>query len=106
MTKPQNGQILSFEPTVQNWTLIQPKSKANTSAKPKVKEATKRLILIKSKLANFSALRVRNSINKAFEEASVKRLIINTISKTLGENLVITTTSVFSAAFLAEKQLV
>ena len=106
MTRPQNGQILSSEPTVQNWTLVQPKAKANTSAKPKVKEATKRLILIGSKLANFSALRVRNSINKAFEEAGVKGLVVNTISKTLGENLVITTTSAFSAAFLAEKQLV
>jgi len=64
------------------------------------------LILIKAELANFSALRLRNSINKAFEEAGVKGPVVNIISKTLGENLVITTTSAFLAAFLAEKQLV
>jgi len=64
------------------------------------------LILIKAELANFSALRLRNSINKAFEEAGVKGPVVNTISKTLGENLVIITTSAFLAAFLAEKQLV
>ena len=46
VTQPQTSQSSLSNPTVQNWTLVQPKSKAKTSAKPK--EATKRLILIKA----------------------------------------------------------
>ena len=78
--------------------------KGQASTKPKTQEPTKRLILIKAELVDFSALRLRNTINKAFEEAGVKGPVVNTISKTLGENLVITTTIVYSAAFLVEKQ--
>jgi len=77
---------------------------AKASTKPKTQEPIKRFILIKAELVDFSALRLRNAINKAFEEAGVKKPVVNIISKTLGENLVITTTTVYSIAFLIEKQ--
>jgi len=110
VNQPQTSQTFSSDPTVQNWTLVEPRNKANSNAKanskPKSQEPTKRLILIKAELVDFSALRLRNTINKAFEEAGVKGPVVNTITKTLGNNLVITTTSVYLAVFLLEKQAI
>jgi hypothetical protein len=86
----------------QEWTLVKPK------AKPKPERTGKphRLILVRSVAIppEFSSLTLRNAFNKAFEEKGVKGPVINTVTKSLGHNLVVSTTSQFSADYLLENQ--
>ena len=69
---------------------------------------SKRLILIRSARISidFSPLALRNAFNKAFLDKGVKDLVVATVSRSLGQNIVVTTTSLFSADFLLEKQLI
>jgi hypothetical protein len=90
----------------QEWTLVnktKPPKKDNTS---KIQHKANRLILIKSPTSSkdFSPLAIRNAFNKAFSDKGVKGPVVATVSKTLGHNVVVTTTSTFSAQFLLEKQ--
>jgi predicted flavoprotein YhiN len=83
-----------------------------TTSKPKKdttpKANTRRLILIKSKVAgaldSFSPFATRNALNKAFTEKGVKGPVVATVSKTLQNNIVITTVPQFSAQYLLENQ--
>ena len=52
----------------------------------------------------FSSLVLRNAFNKAFIDKGVKGPVVATVSKTLGQNIVVTTTDSFSADFLLEKR--
>ena len=67
-----------------------------------------RLILIKSPGArvspNFSPLLLRNAFNKAFSDKGIKGPVVASIAKSTNQNLVVTTTDAFSAAFLLEKR--
>ena len=92
----------------QDWTLVTTKTKTPKTDFPvtKTKRPT-RLILVKSptgQATTFSPLAIRNAFNKAFTDKGVKGPVIATVSKSLGQNLVITTTSSFSADYLLEKQ--
>jgi hypothetical protein len=88
----------------QEWTLVKPKAKKpeRTNSKPN------RLILVRSAATplDFSSLALRNAFNKAFADKGVKGPVVNTITKSLGQNLVVSTTSQFSADFLLEKQAI
>jgi hypothetical protein len=89
----------------QEWTLVKPKTKplkAGKTTKPN------RLILVRSIATppDFSPLALRNAFNKAFADKGVKGPVINTVTKSLGQNLVISTTSQFSADYLLEKQAI
>jgi hypothetical protein len=53
---------------------------------------------------DFSSLALRNAFNKAFEEKGVKGPVVNTVTKSLGHNLVVSTSSQFSADYLLENQ--
>jgi hypothetical protein len=88
------------------WTLVEKKNKAQ-APKPAKPASQNRLILIKSVTStnsDFSPLATRNALNKAFSDKGIKEPVIATVSKTLGQNLVVTTTSAFTADFLLEKQ--
>ena len=92
----------------QDWTIVEKKNKAQ-ALKPAKQAAQNRLILVKSissTNADFSSLATRNAFNKAFSEKGIKGPVVATVSKSLGQNLVVTTTSAFSADFLLEKQAI
>jgi hypothetical protein len=93
----------------QEWTLVEKSIKApKKDPSPKNQKKPNRLILIKSPTGSnstFSPLAVRNAFNKAFSDKGVKGPVVATVSKTLSQkNIVITTTSTFSADFLLENR--
>jgi hypothetical protein len=93
----------------QEWTLVEKSVKApKKDPSPKNQKKPNRLILIKSPTrsnSTFSLLAVQNVFNKAFSEKGVKGPVVATVSKTLSQkNIVITTTSTFSADFLLENR--
>ena len=96
-------------PTTTEWTTVGRKkaSKPDTQL-PIGKNKTKQnhFILIKSLTSQtrFSSLVLRNAFNKAFIDKGVKGPVVATISKTLGQNIIVTTIDSFSADFLLEKR--
>ena len=89
----------------QEWTTVGKKNKALPS-KPSRPTAQNRLILVRtvtSTNTDFSPLATRNALNKAFSDKGIREPVVAAVTKTLGQNLVITTTSAFSADFLQEK---
>jgi hypothetical protein len=101
----QNVQNQPNQP--QEWTLVQP-AKPAKQAKLGSRENFKkrRLVLIRSMdtLENFSPFAVRNAFNAAFSNKGVKGPVVATVTKSLGQNIVVTTTSAFSAEFLLENR--
>src|SRR5260370_255114 len=55
---------------------------------------------------SFSPLASRNALNKAFAEKGIKGPVVTSVTKSLGQNLVVTSTSPFTADFLLEKQAI
>jgi hypothetical protein len=97
--------------TAQEWTIVgSKKASQDPKPKPKLKQNTSnRLILLQatsSSNTSFSPLALRNAFNKAFLAKGIKGPIVATISRTLGKNIVVTTTPEFSADFLLEKQAI
>jgi hypothetical protein len=99
--------------TSQEWTIVgQPKPTIiKPSQKPKPASKENRLILVKSSIgtsASFSPLATRNALNKAFANKGIKGPVVTSVTKsfTSGQNLVITTTSPYTADFLLEKQTI
>jgi hypothetical protein len=92
----------------QEWTVVGNKPKpAKADLLPKAKDTSKRLILIGSNTTtSFSPLAARNAINTAFANKGIKDPVVASVTKTLSNNLVVTTTSLFSASFLLEKQAI
>lgn len=98
----------------QEWTVVDTKAKQRLAqeqaqkAKEKAKEKakSKRLILIRQgPSSDFSAIRIRDSINNAFREKGVTSPVIALVTKArFSNNLVLTTTDSFSADFLIEKE--
>jgi hypothetical protein len=85
--------------TLGNWTTIK---KA-----PKKTKVQNRFILIQESETPFSVLVLRNTINKAFLDKSIKRLIISSITTTSNKkNLVITSINPFTSDFLIEKKTI
>jgi hypothetical protein len=92
-----------------DWTFVSPKSKPHKAEYPPAKpKKSNRLILVKStgQATSFSPLALRNAFNKAFADKGVKGPVVTSISKSLGQNLVVTTTSQFSAEYLLENQAI
>lgn len=93
----------------QEWTVVGSKKKDSPSPKPNKPASTRRLILVLSPIGSstsFSPLAVRNAFNKAFSDKGVIGPVVASVAKTLGQNIVVTTTSAFSANFLLEKQAI
>jgi hypothetical protein len=93
----------------QEWTLVKSKQKAKSSIElSKTKAKDLRLVLVTSSdvATKFSPLALRNAFNQAFANKGVKNPVVNTITKSMGQNLVVTTTSQFSASYLIEKQAI
>lgn len=99
----------------QEWTIVG-KQKAPAST-PKVaekptrpsKDKSNRLILIKSSTGtspNFSPLTTRNALNKAFADKGIKGPVVLSVTRSILQNLVITTASPFTAEFLLDKQAI
>jgi hypothetical protein len=82
-----------------------PKSKA---AKPVTHASKKsRLVLVRSPTGQpfqFSAFTLRNAFNRAFEDKGVQGPVVASVTKSLGQNIIITTTESFSADFLLDKR--
>ena len=88
----------------QDWTVIQ--KKTAKTPKPR-KAALNRLILVKSATGSqthFNPLAIRNAFNKAFADKGIEGPVVASVSRSLSQNIVVTTTSAFSADFLLEKQ--
>ena len=100
---PSGTTYASVASTGQEWTLVKPKTKPPT---PERTGKPHRLILVRSFAIppDFSPLALRNVFNKAFEEKGVKGPVVNMVTKSLGHNLVVSTTSQFSADYLLENQ--
>ena len=96
----------------QEWTLVDnTKSKTQKATKPRDLNSLKsrRLVLISSpseKDFAFSAIAIRNVFNKAFQEKGVLEPVVAIATKSLNQNLVITTTTSFTADFLLEKKAI
>ena len=93
----------SFSSSPYEWTTVQPKTKP----KPKAEKPAKsnRLILVQSvATTELSSLALRNAFNKAFVNKGVAGPVVATVSRTLGRNIVVSTTSQFSADYLLENQ--
>ena len=52
----------------------------------------------------FSAIVVRNAINKAFKDKGVLEPVVASVSRSLNKNLVLTTTTSFTGTYLLEKK--
>lgn len=91
----------------QEWTLVS-KDKSPKKDTQKNQLKSNRLILIKSPNStdDFSPLAIRNAFNKAFLDKGVKGPVVATVSKTLGQNIVVTTANPFTADYLLEKQAI
>jgi hypothetical protein len=94
----------------QDWTVVTHKTKALRSDFPITKpKKSNRLILVKSptgQAITFSPLALRNAFNKAFLDKGVEGPVVTSVSKSLGQNLIVTTTSPFSADYLLENQTI
>ena len=69
----------------------------------------RRLVLIcsaKKKDLSFSALAIRNTLNKAFKDKRVLELVVAIVTRSLTQNLVVTTIASFTADFLLEKKAI
>jgi hypothetical protein len=82
-----------------NWTIVK---KA-----PKKTKVQNRLILTRKSETPFSALALRNAINKTFLDKSIKGPVVSSITTTRNKrNLVVTSTSPFTSDFLIEKRAI
>jgi hypothetical protein len=94
--------------TPQEWKLVQKRTtKSSEEASKPQPKACKRLILYqapKDSTSPILPLTLRNAFNKAFADKGVQGPVVNTISRTRSNNIVVTTTSSFSAAYLLEKK--
>lgn len=63
-----------------------------------------RVVLIGASAAESSPMQLRNAINYVFEKNGVSDPVVKLVEKSLGGNIVLTTTPQFSAAFLVEKE--
>jgi hypothetical protein len=92
----------------QEWTVVgKPKPTKKDPSPKSTSMKSKRLILIRSPTGTapeFSSFAMRNAFNKVFLDKGVKDPVVATVSKSLGQNMVITTTREFSADFLLEKR--
>ena len=91
------------------WTTVTTTKKAKNETKPKLTRANNRLILVRDPTTSleFSSLEVRNKINKAFNNKGVPTPVVTSVTKTLNKlNVVITTTSPFTADYLLDKQAI
>jgi hypothetical protein len=98
-------------PTAKEWTLVGKAKPATSKLAPKAIKPPKenRLILVKSATgtsASFSPLAARNTFNKAFADKGIKGPVVTSVTKSLSQNIVVTTTSPFTADFLLEKQAI
>ena len=80
----------------QEWTIVGPRPKGPKKDYPTISRNTaksKRLILIRSTRisTDFSPLALRNAFNKAFLDKGVKDPVVATVSRSLGQNIVVTT---------------
>jgi hypothetical protein len=110
------AQIAKSSSNTTSWTIVKPKEQAKakldsqkTKELAKSKEKDRRLILINSAISGslpYSPLKLRNAINDAFKKAGQSELVVRSISKTLADNIVVSTTETFSAQFLLEHKLV
>ena len=92
----------NYTSTHKEWTLVKPKAKPQKSEKTSNK--SRRLILVKSVTTDFSSLALRNAFNSAFAKKGVNGPVVTMVTKSLGQNLVITTTSQFSTDYLLENR--
>jgi hypothetical protein len=93
--------------TPQEWNLVQKKASKAPQASKGPQKMCKRLILVQSStgsIAQFSPLALQNAFNKAFLEKGVKGPVVNMVSRTRSQNIVVTTTPHFSADYLLEKK--
>ena len=90
------------------WEKVEAKKKSSTpDHNPKTNFRDYRVIATATEpLGDFSPLSIRNEINKAFFTKGIKEPVIATISKSQGNNLVITTTKSFNANYLLEHEQV
>ena len=87
----------------QNWNTVEPKKKNPTPSKPKDDFRNYRVVVTANEpLGVFSPLNIRNQINQAFAAKGIKDPVIATVTKSQGDNLVITTTKQFNADYLLE----
>ena len=92
---------------VQWQTITKPVKTIKAKTKETRKDKTRRLVLIKASLNTYSAMGLRNAINKAFSEHGIKGPVVFAITKSLvQQNLVITTSPAYSASFLLEKRAI
>ena len=94
---------------LQEWTKVVKKPLATTiiTPKPKLDRSIRRLILTQTGHDTvLSPLILRNSLNKAFLNKGIQGPVIASITKSLKANLVITTTSDFTAEFVLQKQAI
>jgi hypothetical protein len=117
LTQLSYAQIAKSPSSNTSWTLVnakeQAKAKLANSQKnkeqAKSKEKNRRLILINSAISGsmpFSPFKLRNAINDAFKKAGQVELVVRSVSKTLADNIVVSTTESFSAQFLLDHKLV
>ena len=98
----------------QEWTIVGQKAPTTTKEvveKPtrQTKDRSNRLILVKTLIgpnSSFSPLAIRNEFNKAFTEKGIKGPVVTSVTKSLGQNIVVTTASPFTADFLLEKKAI
>jgi hypothetical protein len=108
--KPISYAAAASKAPLAEWTTVERSKKPTkaTTANPGKKPKDRRLILITAPgtQTRFSPLALRNAFNKAFLDKGVKGPVVATIAKSLGQNIVVTTTDAFSAEYLLEKRAI
>lgn len=90
------------------WSLVGPKKPTKSPKSATKVTNSRRLILVQSPTGSssnsFSPLALRNAFNKAFSDKGITGPVVTSVTRSLGGNLVVTTTSAFTADFLLEKR--
>lgn len=102
---------ISTNPEVLQWHTVSKKSNtaaiaksSNASQAKKAKEVSKskRLILVAANTA-LTPLHLRNAINNSFDKAGIKGPVVNSVTKSITNNCIVTTTAQYSGSFLLDK---
>jgi len=95
----------------QNWTTIGPKGPIKTPKAHGLKKPVENRVILtqenplpRGPIPGFSPLSIRNAFNKAFYNKGIKDPVVSTISRSWTGNIVVTTTPLFNADFLLDKQ--
>lgn len=98
--------------TSEGWETVSYAKRASPTTAPTPKrprQTNNRLVLLQTApltTSHFSPIQLRNELNKAFAAKGIAGPVVATVTRSISQNIVVTTTPGFSASFLLEKKAI